>query len=412
MYLWGESMIAREQYMQRLKALRDNKLIKVITGLRRCGKSTLLQLFKAYLLNEGVPADHIIDINFELMIYDEIEDYRLFYRLVRERIPTMSKCYLLLDEIQQVKHWEKAINSLNVETDIDVDIYITGSNAYMLSSDISTLLSGRYVEIKMLPLSFREFVEAGHLPAEWCIEDKFQQYLKFGSLPAVTTLPQDNTTVNEFLLGIYNTVIVKDVLARSKNKDVNLLEKILRYVISNTGNIISSNKISGFLSAQSRGENVKSSTVSSYLDTLERAFIIYQVHRYDIKGKEQLKTLSKYYVADTGIRNTLLGYSDNDVGHVLETVVYFELLRHGYQVFIGKWYNSEVDFIAVRQDTKKYYQVTLSLLDEGVKTRELAPLLSINDNYEKVILSMDKSYVTDHEGIRFQNIIDFLMNET
>lgn len=405
-------MIAREQYMQRLKAFRDNELIKVITGLRRCGKSTMLQLFKAYLLADGVPAGHIIDINFELMVYDEIEDYRQFYRLVRERIPITGKCYLLLDEIQQVKHWEKAINSLNVETDIDVDIYITGSNAYMLSSDISTLLSGRYVEIKMLPLSFREFVEAGHLPADWSTADKFQQYLKFGSLPAVTTLPQDNTTVNEFLLGIYNTVIVKDVLARSKNKDVALLEKILRYVISNTGNIISSNKISGFLSAQSRGESVKSSTVSSYLDTLERAFIIYQVNRYDIKGKEQLKTLTKYYVADTGIRNALIGYSDNDVGHVLETVVYFELLRRGYQVFIGKWYNSEVDFLAVRQDTKKYYQVTLSLMDEGVKTRELAPLLSINDNYEKVILSMDKSYVTDHEGVRFENIIDFLMNES
>ena len=407
-----KNMITREQYMHRLKVLRDKELIKVVTGLRRCGKSTLLQLFKAYLLNDGVPADHIIDINFELMIYDDITDYRVFYRMVRERIPTKGKSYLLLDEIQQVKHWEKAINSLNVETDIDIDLYITGSNAYLLSSDISTLLSGRYVEIKMLPLSFREFMEAGHLPAHWTTEDKFQQYLKFGSLPAVTTLPQDNTTINEFLLGIYNTVIVKDVLARSKSRDVNLLERILRYVVSNTGNIISSNKISGFLSSQSQGESVKSSTISTYLETLERAFIIYQANRYDIKGKEQLRTLSKYYVVDTGIRNALLGYSDNDVGHVLETVVFFELLRHGFQVFIGKWYNSEVDFLAVRQDKKIYYQVSLSLLDEGVKTRELAPLLSINDNYEKVILSMDKSYVTDHEGIRFQNIIDFLLSET
>ena len=407
-----KNMITREQYMHRLKVLRDKELIKVVTGLRRCGKSTLLQLFKAYLLNDGVPADHIIDINFELMIYDDITDYRVFYRMVRERIPTKGKSYLLLDEIQQVKHWEKAINSLNVETDIDIDIYITGSNAYLLSSDISTLLSGRYVEIKMLPLSFREFMEAGHLPAHWTTEDKFQQYLKFGSLPAVTTLPQDNATINEFLLGIYNTVIVKDVLARSKSRDVNLLERILRYVVSNTGNIISSNKISGFLSTQSQGESVKSSTISTYLETLERAFIIYQANRYDIKGKEQLRTLSKYYVVDTGIRNALLGYSDNDVGHVLETVVFFELLRHGFQVFIGKWYNSEVDFLAVRQDKKIYYQVSLSLLDEGVKTRELAPLLSINDNYEKVILSMDKSYVTDHEGIRFQNIIDFLLSET
>ena len=404
-------MIPREQYMERLKAYKDNKLIKVITGLRRCGKSTLLQLFKQDLLQSGVTAGHIIDINFELMAYDDIRDYRQFYELVRDRIPAVGKCYLLLDEVQQVTHWEKAINSLNVETGIDVDVYITGSNAYMLSSDISTLLSGRYVEIKMLPLSFKEFLLFDHLPSDWSVEDKFRQYLKYGSLPAVTTLPQEDATVNEFLLGIYNTVVVKDIVARSKSRDVDLLEKIVRYVISNTGNIISSNKISGFISAQEKGEGVKSSTIASYLGTLEKAYIVYQAHRFDIKGKEQLKTLSKFYVADTGIRNALMGYSDSDMGHVLETVVYFELLRRGYQVFIGKWYDSEVDFLALRQDTRKYYQVTLSMMDEGVKTRELAPLISIPDNYEKMVLSMDRTYITDHEGILFQNIIDFLLSE-
>jgi predicted AAA+ superfamily ATPase len=397
--------------MERLKAYKDNKLIKVITGLRRCGKSTLLQLFKQELRESGVTPDHIVDINFELMAYDEIREYRQFYKLVRDKIPPAGKCYLLLDEVQQVEHWEKAVNSLSVETDIDVDIYITGSNAYMLSSDISTLLSGRYVEIKMLPLSFKEFLLFGHLPDGWSVEDRFRQYLKYGCLPAVATLPQEDATVNEFLLGIYNTVIVKDVVARSKSKDVTLLEKIVRYVISNTGNIISSNKISGFLSAQEKGEGIKSSTIASYLATLEKAYIVYQVSRFDIKGKEQLKTLSKFYVADTGIRNALMGYSDGDIGHVLETVVYFELLRRGYQVFIGKWHESEVDFLAIRQDTRKYYQVTLSMMDEGVKARELAPLMSIKDNYEKTILSMDKTYITDHEGIRFQNIIDFLLSE-
>ncbi|MDR1560699.1 MAG: ATP-binding protein [Clostridiales bacterium] len=401
----------RDQYMKQLLAYRDNKLIKVITGLRRCGKSTLLQLFKERLLRDGAPGDHIIDMNFELMIYDDIRDYRVFYKLIRDRIPANGKCYLMLDEIQQVKHWEKAVNSLNVETDIDVDIYITGSNAYLLSSDISTLLSGRYVEIKMLPLSFKEFLRFGHLPQDWSVEDKFNQYLKYGSLPAVTTLPRDNNTVNQFLIGIYNTVIVKDVVARSNSKDVALLEKIVRYVIANTGGIISSNKISGFLSAQESGSSLKSATVSSYLNTLEKAYIVYRTDRYDIKGKEQLKTLAKYYVADTGIRNALMGYSDNDIGHVLETVVYFELLRRGYQVFIGKWYDKEVDFLAVRQDTKKYYQVTWSMMEESVKARELAPLIAINDNYDKSILSMDKTYVTDHEGIRFQNIVDFLMEE-
>jgi predicted AAA+ superfamily ATPase len=397
--------------MERLLAFKDNKLIKVITGLRRCGKSTLLQLFNKELLRSGPDAAHIIDINFELMEYDDVRGNRQFYKLVRDKIPPAGKCYLLLDEIQQVEHWEKAINSLNVETDIDVDIYITGSNAYLLSSDISTLLSGRYVEIKMLPLSFKEFLLFEHLPADWSTEDKFRQYLKYGCLPAVTTLPQEDTTVNEFLLGIYNTVIVKDVVARSKSKDVLLLEKIVRYVISNTGNIISSNKISGFLSAQEKGESVKSSTIASYLGTLEKAYIVYQVNRFDIKGKEQLKTLSKFYVTDTGIRNALMGYSDGDMGQVLETVVLFELLRRGYQVFIGKWYDSEVDFLAIRQDTRKYYQVTLSMLDERVKTRELAPLLAINDNYEKYVLSLDKTYITDHEGIRFRNIIDFLLAE-
>ena len=404
-------MIARDIYMEQLKAYKDNKLIKVIIGLRRCGKSTLLQLFKQYLLDSGVHQNCIIDINFELMAYDDIKDNKQFYGLVRDKIPAKLKCYLLLDEVQQVDSWEKAINSLNVEADIDVDIYVTGSNAHMLSSDISTLLSGRYVEIKMLPLSFKEFLLFDHLPQEWSIEDKFQQYLKFGSLPLVTTLPQDASIINGYLLGVYNTVVVKDIVARTGIRDVNLLEKILLYIISNTGSMISANKLSRFLSTQEKGDNIKAATISSYLDTLEKAYIVYQARRFDIKGKEQLKTLSKYYVADTGIRNALMGYSGSDIGHVLETVVYFELLRRGYKVFIGKWYDSEVDFLAIRQDTRKYFQVTLSRMDESVRARELAPLLGIHDNYEKAILSMDKTYITDHEGIRFINIIDFLLAE-
>jgi len=404
-------MIPREQYLRRLRAYRDSKLIKVITGLRRCGKSTLLQLYKQELLQNGVSPDRVVDVNFELMAYDDIRDYRQLYAMVREVIPPAGKCYLLLDEVQQVSQWERAINSLNVETEIDVDIYITGSNAYMLSSDISTLLSGRYVEIKMLPLSFREFLLFGHLPADWSVDDKFRQYLKYGGLPAVTTLPQEDTIANEFLMGIYNTVVVKDIVARSKSKDIDLLEKIVRYVISNTGNIISANKISGFLNTRTKGKGISSATIAAYLDTLEKAFIVYRARRFDIKGKEQLKTLSKFYVADTGIRNALMGYSDGDMGHTLETVVYFELLRRGYQVFIGKWYDSEVDFLAIRQDTRKYFQVTLSMMDESVKTRELAPLIAIPDNYEKILLSMDRTYITDHEGVKFQNIIDFLLSE-
>jgi predicted AAA+ superfamily ATPase len=403
-------MIAREQNIKTLLSYKDNKLIKVITGLRRCGKSTLLQLFGEYLSQSGVPADRIININFELMAYDNIRDYKLFYKLIRERLTDNKKYYLLLDEIQQVGHWEKAVNSLNVETDVDLDIYITGSNAHLLSSDISTFLSGRYVEIKMLPFSFKEFLQFNHLP-NFSLDEKFNQYLKYGSLPAVASLPQNDGTVYPFLLGVYNSVIVKDIVERTRSKDVTLLEKLVRYVISNTGNIISSNKISGFLTSQGRGESIKSATVSAYLDALEKAYIVYRVDRYDIKGKKQLKTLSKHYVSDTGIRNALLGYADSDMGHVLETVVYFELLRRGYRVYIGKWYGNEIDFFAVRQDTKKYYQVALSLMDESVKSREIASLKAVPDNYEKTVLSMDKSYVSDYEGIRFKNIIDFLLEE-
>ena len=399
-------MISRDNYLERLKAFKDNKLIKVITGIRRCGKSTLLELFKEYLKGEGVSDDNIIHINLELMKYDDVRDYKTFYNLITEKIKNNDRCYLLIDEIQQVDKWEKAINSMNVE--FNVDIYITGSNAYLLSSEISTLLSGRYVEIKMLPLSFKEYLEFDHLPHDWTLEDKFNQYLKFGSLPAVPTLPQDNTTINEFLLGIYNTVIVKYVISRNNIKDIGLLEQIVKYVVANTGNIISANKISGYVSSQGRGETTKATTVSNYLDMLEKAYIIYPVKRYDIKGKEQLKNLAKYYVVDTGIRNMLMGYSDSDFGHVLETIVYLELIRRGYQVFIGKWYELEVDFIAVKQDEKKYYQVCLTLMDEKVKERELTPLKAIPDNYEKTILSMDKTYITDYEGIKFENIIDFL----
>ena len=403
------NMVRRDIYMNQLMKYKDSKLIKVITGLRRCGKSTLLKMFEQDLMLSGVPHERITNINFELMIYDDIRDYREFYSLLRGQIKSGSKHYLLLDEVQQVVGWEKAVNSLTVESDIAVDVYITGSNAHMLSSDISTLLSGRYVEIKMLPLSFKEFLLFEHLPTSWTTDEKFQQYLKYGSLPVVTTLPQDDLTINELLLGIYNTVVIKDIVARSNCKNVDLLERLMRYVIACTGNIVSPNKISGFLNSRSKGENVKSSTIATYLDILEKAFIVYQAPRYDIKGKEQLRTLSKYYVADTGIRNALMGYHGSDIGHVLETIVYFELLRRGYNVFIGKWYDNEVDFLAIRQDVRKYYQVTLSLMDEKVRSREFAPLVAIADNYEKTVLSMDKTYLTNYEGIRFLNIIDFLL---
>jgi predicted AAA+ superfamily ATPase len=280
-----------------------------------------------------------------------------------------------------------------------------------LSSEISTLLSGRYVEIRVLPLSFRECLDFKPFPAKWSNEKKFDQYLKFGGFPAIPSLPQDNETVNEFLLGIYNTVIVKDVLARQSVHDVKLFDQLVKYLCQNTGNMVSPLKISGFINSQAAGDSVKSATVSHYLDMLEKAYIIYPAQRYDIKGKELLKTLSKYYVVDNGIRNMLLGYGDADLGHIIETVIFFELQRRGFQVFAGKHYDREIDFFAVKQDRKMYYQVTWTMMDETVRERELAPLRSIKDNYEKVVLSMDRTFVSDYEGIKCQNIIDFLLEE-
>lgn len=402
-------LVMRNGYLEKLKAFEGKDLIKVVTGLRRCGKSTLLMLYRKALMEKGVSEDHILLMNFELMEYDEIRDYKSFYGFVKNRLPAAGKTWLLLDEIQQVDQWERAVNSLRIEA--DVDICVTGSNAHLLSSEIATLLSGRYVEIRMLPLSFREFLSFHHLPESWTNEECFKQFLRFGGLPAVTALPQDESIIQDFLQGVFNTVIVKDIVDRSKLRDVSLLHRILRYVIGNTGSIISANRISGFLSSQEKGVNIRAAVISGTLEVLEQAYVLYQAERYDIRGKEVLKTLSKYYVVDTGIRNMLLGHSDRDFGHVLETVVYLELLRRGYQVFIGKWMDKEVDFLAIRQDDRRYYQVTASVMDEGVRMRELAPLEAIQDNYAKIILSMDKMWFTDHEGIRFQNIIDFLLEE-
>lgn len=401
--------IARSNYLDKLKAYEGKDLIKVVTGLRRCGKSTLLALYRQDLLTRGFAEDQILLMNFELMEFDEIRDYKAFYRHVKERLAKGRKTILLLDEIQQVDQWERAVNSLRVEA--AVDICVTGSNAHLLSSEISTLLSGRYVEIKMLPLSFREFLDFHHLPIGWTREEQFQQYLRHGGLPAVTALPQEDPIIQDFLLGIYNTVIIKDIVQRGNVRDLSLLNRIVRYVVGNTGSIISPNRIGAFLSGQEKGETVRSAAVASMLDLLEQAFVLYQVQRYDIRGREILKTLSKYYVVDTGFRNVLLGHSDRDFGHVLETITYFELLRRGFQVFVGKWYDKEVDFIAIRQEERRYYQVTVSVLDETVRERELAPLKAISDNYEKIVLSMDKSWFSDHEGIRFVNVIDFLLEE-
>lgn len=398
-------MKSRDLYLNNLIAFKNKPLIKVITGMRRCGKSTLLDLFNEHLVDSGIKLEDIIRINFESLEFDEIRNYKDLYNYIKKFINGDRKTYILLDEVQQVEHWEKSVNSFMV--DFDVDIYITGSNAYLLSSELSTLLSGRYVEIKMFPLSFKEFLEFNNFNEREDISEYFNTYLKYGGLPSITDLKDSPQTIKQFLSGIYNTVIMKDVVQRNAVRDPALLESVIRFIASNIGSQVSTKKISDYLT--SAGRKTNSDTIDNYLKMLESAFIIYKASRYDLKGKLHLKTLEKYYLVDTGIRNELLGFRNTDYGHILENVVYFELLRRGFHICIGKIGGLEVDFVAEKEDTKIYYQVSATIIDEKTRNRELKSLVSIKDNYEKIVLTMDKNFIKDFEGIKIINIIDFLL---
>lgn len=396
----------RPFYMDQLIKYKDKPLIKVITGIRRCGKSTLLSLFERYLLESGVDSNQIIRMNFESFQFDEIASYKDLHAYIQKRmISQAGPYYILLDEVQQVTAWEKAINSFLV--DANVDIYITGSNAYLLSSELSTLLSGRYVEIKMQPLSFKEYLDFTQSDRNGSLQNKFKEYIAYGGLPTVTKLLDAPETIGPFLEGIYNTVLIKDVIGRNGIRDAALLENLLRFVGSNIGNITSTKRISDYLT--SSGRKTTSDTIDNYLRQLENAFIIYKANRYDLKGKMFLKTLEKYYVADIGIRNRLTGMRDTDYGHILENLVYLELLRRGYEVMIGKIGTLEVDFVASKADEKIYCQVSATILDERTLERELRPLRSIPDNHPKYILTMDEVIVAEYSGIQIKNIIDFFL---
>ena len=398
-------MIDRNLYMNKLWAYKDTEFIKVITGLRRCGKSSLLKLLMNKLLEEN-KANNIIYMNFESFEFDNILNYKDMYNNIKEKIRKNEKNYILLDEVQRVIEWEKAVNALSV--DFNADIYITGSNAYLLSSELSTYLSGRYIEIKMLPLSFKEFLDFTKSENNISKEEKFINYVKYGGMPGIITLKNEGDIYENAIKGIYNTVFMKDVIERNKLVDAILLEKILKFIMSNIGSLISAKKIADYLTSQ--GTKVTHNTVLNYLNMIENAYLIYKASRYDIKGKELLKTLEKYYIVDTGIRNVILGFRNTDYGHIIENIVYFELLRRGYDVTVGKTNSLEVDFIATNSQEKKYYQVTYSLMDENVKKRELNVLKSINDNYEKTILTMDKIYDnTSEDGIKVRYLIDFLL---
>lgn len=399
-------MITREFYLNRLIEAKDTEFIKVITGARRSGKSTLLLMFKEYLLLNGVKEENIIHINFEFSMFDEIKDYRDLYNYIKKYL-VKGKSYILLDEVQNVLKWEKAVNGINL--DFDVDIYITGSNAYLLSSELATLLSGRYIEIKMYPLSFKEYLKFNNYDLT-NIEDKFNEYLKYGGLPAITHIKDKDNLVMTYLNDIYNTIVKKDIIERNGIKDIALLENLIRYIASNIGSSISANKISDYLNSNKITTKSNHQTIDNYLKMLENAFIVYKVERSDIKSKSILKTLGKYYLADTGIRNIILGFRNIDEGNLLENVVYLELLRRGYKISIGKTFDYEVDFIAENVNTIKYYQVSRSIKDSKVLERELRSLESIQDNYEKIILTMDKTINKDYNGIKVINIIDFLLD--
>lgn len=407
-----KKLINRPEYLKQLIENKDVDLVKIVTGIRRCGKSSLLDLFHQYLLENGVSDDHIIHMNLESLRYRNLSSYLSFYDYISENISKDGKTYLLFDELQVVEHWEKAIESFRL--DYDVDIYITGSNAYLLSNEFSTLLSGRYVEIRMLPLSFKEFLNFYEFDLSISIEEKFQKYLQFGGMPILSEYQFNEARSFQALEGIYSTVVLKDVLQRNNQVDQTTLHKLVLFLCSNIGSITSPNNIGNILSNEGnidvKKKNVAGKTIDKYIDMLRNAFIFYSVGRYDVKGKQLLKTLEKNYIVDLGFRNMLLGYRDTDRGHIIENVVFLELVRRDYRVYIGKVGETEVDFVAEKPNEKLYIQVTESMMSEETRERELRPLRQIKDNYEKIILSMDRNYINSYDGIKSINLIDWLLS--
>lgn len=394
-------MVKRQQYLEKLKKLKDLQIIKVVTGFRRCGKSTLLTQFEEYLKECGVESSQIISINFEKIEFEHLQNYKAMYDYVVERLHPEKTTYIFLDEVQLVEDYQKAVDSLFVRD--KVDLYITGSNARMLSGELATLLSGRYVEIEMLPLSFAEYYEL----VGGDKRDAWKRYFTNGGLP-YTAYINDEDILHDYLLGIYNTVLLKDVVERKKIQDIPLLRSVVKFLFDNIGNIVSSKKISDSL--VSYGRKTTSVTVENYIESLSEAYVVYKAERYDVKGKQHLKSLEKYYAVDMGLRKLLLGQKNTDIGHILENIVYFELVRRGFEVCIGKVDDLEIDFIAEKDGDKEYYQVSASVLDPNTFEREIEPLRRVHDNYPKYIVTMDE-ITSNNEGIKQINVIDFLLGE-
>ena len=398
-------MIERTEYLEELKRWKDKDLIKVITGIRRCGKSTLFQLFIDYLKSTGISNEQIISINLEDADYN-FEDYKQLYDYIKEKMDSKKKYYVFLDEVQNVPMFQKAVDSLYIKK--NVDVYITGSNAYLLSGELATLLSGRYIEIKMLPLSFKEYVSAFD-------DDNYQQlflnYMKNGGMPGNISIIKSNPNdLDKYLDGIFSTIVYKDIMARNNINDKMLLESVLKFIFDSIGSPISTKKISDTLT--SKGMSTSNHTVEKYITAFIESFLIYKAERFDVKGKNLLARDYKYYVVDQGLRSYLLGKkADSDMGHILENIVYLELLRRGYRVYVGKVDDLEVDFVAESRDGLKYFQVALTVRDEKVLERELRSLQKTGDHYPKYLLTLDMDLESDYDGITKINVVDWLLQD-
>ena len=405
-------MVERLEYLETLKMWREEKVIKVVTGIRRCGKSTLLTMYRDHLLETGVQQEQIVFINFEDIDFEELQDYKKLYSYLKDRLHKDRYTYIFLDEVQKVEGFEKVVDSLHIKD--NVDIYITGSNSNLLSGELATLLSGRYIEISMLPLSFAEYCQ---LNSGTDNDTLFAEYMQNGGMPYISVMDRNREKSDMYLEGIYNTIIINDIEERQKRResdptkrkvtDIALLKNIAKFLAGSVGSLISVKSISDYI--VSTGRKVSANTVADYIEALTESFVFYPVERYDVLGKQLLKTNQKYYIVDMGIRRHLLPRKNYDLGFSLENIVYLELLRRGYKVNIGKVGLTEVDFVAEKNDRIWYYQVTASLTDENTFHREITPLRNISDNYAKTIITLDRFTLGDYDGIEVVNAVDWLL---
>ena len=407
--------IDRKEYLDFLVKSKDRQIIKVVSGVRRCGKSTLFEIYKDFLLENGVAKNQIISINFEDMDYEELTDYKKLYEYIKSKMIGDKKNYIFLDEIQHVDKFEKVVDSLFIKE--NTDLYITGSNAYFMSSELATLLSGRYIELKMLPLSFKEYYQA-KLEYEKMEQKEnrtlktliqyYNEYIVNSSFPYTLQLDSDLKNIHEYLSGIYNSVLLKDIVARLKISDVMRLESVVKYIFDNIGNLTSLSKIANTLTSMGRKTDAK--TIEKYIRGLTDSLLVHEVSRYNIKGKEFLSTLSKYYVTDLGLRQMILGNRNIDMGHILENIIYLELLRRKGNVYVGQFDKNEIDFVIVNSNEIEYYQVALTVLDENTLKRELDAFKNIKDNYPKYLITLDDVMVnTDYDGIKVVNALEWLL---